>query len=99
MIKQLKQAGYKPETILWSFRPMFVKQSGGVYYSKFIKTPVGKSNLTAEIGVLINPDPYNSMGLYICHCTVGCCGQSLGIHPFSVEKIDELVGKWVAEMS
>lgn len=87
----LLNLGYVKSDIMWSFTPDFSEQSGGVCYKKYFDTENENRNLdTLEVCVLLN-DKYNSMEVYACTCTVGCCGNDLGIHEFSLEKLDELI--------
>lgn len=93
MEKELKQAGYTRELILWSFTPTFYKQANGYYWSK--EFPYKKGNKgSIEVGVVLN-EQYNSMEVYACDCVVGCCGRNMGIHPFSINKVDSLLAEEV----
>lgn len=94
-------AGFEREPIAWSFIPKFYDKDGGYYYSKFVPSEVDDSYTDEiEIGVIIN-EKYNSMEVYMCDCVVGCCGRDLGIHPFSLDKINELLKEeraWLADL-
>ena len=84
-------AGFKREPIMWSFIPKFYDKDDGYYYSKFVPSEVDDSYTDKiEIGIIIN-EQYGSMEVYMCDCHVGCCGRDLGIHPFSLDKIDKLL--------
>ena len=93
-------AGFKREPIMWSFTPKFYHKDDGYYFSKFIPSEVdGTYCDEIEIGVILNKE-YNSMEVYMCACAVGCCGRDLGVHSFSLAKIEELLTeerKWLAE--
>ena len=97
----LLSAGFTREPIMWSFTPKFYEKDGGHYYSKFVPSEVDFTYQDEiEIGVIIN-ERYNSMEVYMCACVVGCCGNDLGIHPFSLNKIDELLKEhraWLANL-
>ena len=83
--------GFKREPIMWSFTPKFYHKDDGYYFSKFIPSEVdGTYCDEIEVGVIINKE-YNLMEVYMCACVVGCCGRDLGIHPFSLTKIEELL--------
>lgn len=94
-------AGFERELIMWSFRPRFHDKDDGYYYSKFVPSEVDDSYTDQiEIGIIIN-EQYNSMEVYMCDCHVGCCGRDLGIHPFSLDKIDKLLKEeraWLADL-
>jgi hypothetical protein len=94
-------ADFKREPIMWSFRPKFYDKDDGYYYSKFVPSQVEDSySDEIEIGVIIN-EQYNSMEVYMCDCHVGCCGRDLGIHPFGLDKINELLKEeraWLADL-
>lgn len=97
----MRSADFKREPIMWSFRPKFYDKDGGYYYSKYVPSEVKDSYTDEiEIGIIIN-EQYNSMEVYMCDCHVGCCGRDLGIHPFSLDKIDELLKEerdWLANL-
>lgn len=99
MEEELKTNGFTQEALLWSFTPSFISKSKGKYFSKIIPYNNGKSN-QIEIGVILN-DEYKSMEVYACDCSVGCCGRDMGMHPFSIEKINSLIAdeiKWLDEV-
>ena len=93
--------GFERELIMWSFRPKFYDKDSGYYYSKFVPSETDERYTDhIEIGVIIN-EQCNSMEVYMCDCHVGCCGRDLGIHPFSLDKINELLKEehdWLAEL-
>ena len=94
---KLKQAGFVKEQILWSFRPLFYKQADGYYWSKEVPY---NNEVKIEIGIILNEEQKN-MEVYACDCVVGCCGRNMGIHPFSIEKINNLIideKKWLDEI-
>lgn len=94
-------SGFKRESIMWSFTPRFYDKDDGYYYSKFVPSEVEDSyTVEIEIGVIIN-EKYSSMEVYMCDCVVGCCGRDLGVHPFNLNKIDELLKEeraWLADL-
>jgi hypothetical protein len=99
METELKQAGFMKELIMWSFTPIFYKQADGYYWSKEVPYEKGYTD-RIEIGVILNEE-YKSMEVYACDCVVGCCGRDMGIHPFSIEKVNSLLAdevKWLDEI-
>ena len=98
--EQLKERGYKREDISWSFTPQMYSADEGRYYSKFIPVDIDEAGVVsfAEIGVIVN-DQYNTMEVYMCDCFIGCCGEDLGVHPFSIDKIAELSNEFLIEYS
>tara|TARA_R110002020_G_scaffold466670_1_gene689374 strand:+ start:141 stop:485 length:345 start_codon:yes stop_codon:yes gene_type:complete len=94
-------AGFKRELIGWSFIPKFYDKDDGYYYSKYVPSELKDSYTDEiEIGIIIN-EQYNSMEVYMCDCHVGCCGRDLGIHPFSLDKVDKLLKDeraWLADL-
>ena len=42
---------------------------------------------------MILNEKHQSMEVYACDCVVGCCGRDMGIHPFSTDKIKELISE------
>lgn len=86
----LAKEGFKKEVIMWSFLPVFIKQCEGLYWDKRIAYEKPGYSSEIDIGVVLNEDT-QSMEVYICECVVGCCGWNRGIHPFSVEKINEII--------
>jgi hypothetical protein len=99
METELKQAGFTKELIMWSFTPMFYKQADGYYWSKEVPYEKGYTD-RIEIGVILNEE-YKSMEVYACDCVVGCCGRDMGIHPFSIDKVNSLLAdevKWLDEI-
>lgn len=94
MKEQLLAAGYEERLIMWSFQPVMSLQNH--YWSKNISLTAPDGNADDfEVGVIINPD-HNTMEVYICDCTVGCCGESQGTHPFSMQRIQELTDKYTS---
>lgn len=86
MEQELIDAGFEKDIIAWSFKP---KLNNDYYWCKYIDYEGGHTNLI-EVGVILNEE-HHSMEVYACDCVVGCCGRDMGIHPFSIEKINELI--------
>jgi hypothetical protein len=64
----------------------------GSYWSKFTDTVLshdGLNYVNIHMTVELN-EKYDSMLIKTCDCVVECCGRDLGIHPFSIKKIEEL---------
>jgi hypothetical protein len=82
--QELLDAGYTRELIIWGFKPNFYEKDDGHVYIKRTEEK--------EIGLILN-EKYDSVEVFTCRCTIGCCGDDLGIQPFNLEKIHALIEK------